>query len=422
VKDMKTIFLYVHDEKGYGHLSRMTKIYDLLEKDFSPVFLIWGTLNPPKNREYFKLPYATEFEDYSDGWEQDKKNLLVRKAFLKDLIDWYDNFDILIDYFPFGRIIFSDEIDMLIEETHKKKWKIHSVMRDIFTWTRKRDEGYYKQAHNILEENNISVKQWDCLSADLQRKIYSVLKNHDMAHGAINLSLDYYLGLGWIDSVLVFWDSEVYDLRDEFKLTDDQKSKFSFLWYLTWMSKVTVEKKQNEPPYVLVSFWWNIFDKKKFIQLLHLCCGLESINFKIVFGSMMSSQEILSIREKYQKHFHMEFIDFTDKFHDLFVSAKVFIWAWWYGTLMDVVHFKIPSYLFVNQNNVVKVNETEQMKRIQVFQEYAPIESIEDITPVFIKHLMGTYFRNETDVSQYENIGLIDTLLLNEIISWDNPA
>jgi hypothetical protein len=84
---------------------------------------------------------------------------------------------------------------------------------------------------------------------------------------------------------------------------------------------------------------------------------------------------------------------------------------------MDVVHFKIPSYLFVNQNNVVKVNETEQMKRIQVFQEYAPIESIEDITPVFIKHLMGTYFRNETDVSQYENIGLIDTLLLNEIIS-----
>lgn len=417
---MKVIFLYVHDEKGYGHLSRMTKIYDLLDIEYEPLLLIWGSLIPPKWRRYCKMPYATEFEDYSDGGEQDKKNLQKRKAFLRDLLYWYSSFDILIDYFPFGRIIFSDEIDMLIEETHKKKWKVYSVMRDIFTWVPKRSDEYYQEARNILQKDNIFVKQWEYLSPDLQRKIYSVLNKHGNSHAAINISLDYYLGLGWIDNVLIFWDSSVYDIRSEFQLSQEQKSKFLFLWYLTGMSKVSVENLPQDISYILVSFWWNIFDKKKFIQLLYVCSELQSINFKIVFGSMMSSYEIKSIREKYNRQAHMEFIDFTDKFHDLFVSAKVFIWAGGYGTLMDVVHFKVPSYLFVNQNNVVKVNETEQMKRIQVFQEYAPIECIESIDTAFIKQLVSIYFGDKKTPELYKNIWLINPLLLNELIWWEN--
>jgi hypothetical protein len=71
---------------------------------------------------------------------------------------------------------------------------------------------------------------------------------------------------------------------------------------------------------------------------------------------------------------------------------------------MDVVHFKVPSYLFVNQNNVVKVNETEQMKRIQVFQEYAPIECIESIDTAFIKQLVSIYFGDKKTPELYKNI------------------
>jgi len=414
---MKHVFLYVHDEKWYGHLSRMIKIYDLLDEKFSPVLLIWGTLLSPKNRRCYRLSYATEFEDYTDWWKKDKLNLKKRKEDLESFLSNYDDYDILLDYFPFGRIIFSEEIDMLIEKTHKTWGKVYSVMRDIFSWKLKKSNEHYDQAYNILKKHDIFIHKSECISPNLQRKIYSILNKHDCSHEAINISLKYYLGLGWIDNILVFWDQSIYDIRDEFQLSEQEKSKFLFLWYLTWNNKKITNKKVLNKPYVLVSFWGNVFDKWKFIRLLHLCSRLQNISFKLVLGSMMSDWEISSIKKKYKDFPHMEIMSFTDRFHDLFSSAKVFIWAWWYGTLMDVVRYQKPSFLFVNQNSVVKINESEQIKRITVFQDYAPVYSFKDVDVVFVRQLMKVYFLDTQPKVNYRTFKLSDSHKLLQTIS-----
>jgi len=392
---MKIIFLYVHDEKGYGHLSRMIKVYDILSIKFSPIFLIGGTLKPPVWREYFKLPYATEFENYDDGGIQDHKNLQIRKKFIKELLDRYDNYDILIDYFPFGRIIFCDEFDMMIHETHKKWGKIYSVMRDIFRWIQKRDEKYYKEAINILGEKNIVIYNWECWTKDFQRKIYSHLKEYWYIHAAENILVQFYLHAWRIDNILVFWDEDFYDIRDEFFLTKKEKEKFLFMWYLMWNKSRDQKPVVNKEPYILISFGWNIFDMKVFLELLFLCSQVENISFKIVLGAMIEKNVAQDLKAKFSSYIHMEFIDFTNDFQTLFKSATIFIGAWWYGTIMDVVQHQKPSFLFVNKNNVVQVNESEQDMRIWLIWNMSFVKRVQKVDKFFLKELIEIYFNSK---------------------------
>lgn len=415
---MRVSFLYVHDEQGYWHFSRMLKLYELLDHFSSPILLIWWKLEAPQNKNFYKLPYATEFEDYTDGWKKDQKNLNIRKEFIKNILKSYDSYDLFIDYFPFWRIIFADEIDMLIEETHRVWWKFYSVMRDIFTWYPRRDKAYYSKAIKVLKNNNITL-DITYISPQTQRRIYNILKEHKLVHWAINIMLDYYLQDWKIDKILVFGDRDVYDLRKEFFLSEWRERKFIFLWYQKSKKVVTNKLNWNDTPYVLVCFWWNIFDKRQFIKILNICRSLSYMHFKIILGSMMGEVERMSIKKKFQFYQNIEFIDFSEKYHSLFLGAKAFIGWWWYGTMMDVIEYDIPSFLFVNQNNIVRVNETEQTTRIKLLKKHGNILLINEVNYDFIKKLSFAYLNiNSRKVGSYK-LQFVNSNLLYKIIKND---
>jgi len=111
---------------------------------------------------------------------------------------------------------------------------------------------------------------------------------------------------------------------------------------------------------------------------------------------MLDWSQKQGILNKFWKYSNLEFIDFTDCFYTILSEAKVFIGAWWYGTLTDLLACKVPSYLFVNQNEVVNINQTEQSVRIDVFKNYIPTVLVEKIDQLFVRELIKTYYTDTT--------------------------
>jgi predicted glycosyltransferase len=130
---MEKVYLYVHDEKGYGHLSRMLKIYHSLCPHYNVCILLSGTLKiHDSSIKYIQLPYVTEFEPRLLDRTPIEKDLKKRREFIERKLGKDEKFSLYIDYFPYGRHAFYKELDMLIDMSQSSGGQVFCVMRDIF--------------------------------------------------------------------------------------------------------------------------------------------------------------------------------------------------------------------------------------------------------------------------------------------------
>jgi len=362
------IFLYVHDEKWFGHMSRMLKIYKALEDSYSVCILLWWKLNIiDESISYIRLPEATEFEDINTQQNENRRKL-NRINFLKKKLYLENNFTLLIDYFPFGRHAFFQELDILISITHDKGGKVYSIMRDIFTWVDCRDRLYYAQSYNLAKEKYSSYSH-SYIYNNLQRSVYNYLSKTWYKHWAINAFIKNYLSLSKIDNILVFGDATVYDIRKEFLLNKEEEKKIIFLGYILspirnkWLLSTNKEK-----PYILISPWWNIFNKSILINLLVVCSKLTNIHFKIILWNMSNQWFRNTLKDRFNFP-NFEFISFQNDIHLLMSQCRIFIWGWWYGTFCDIIKYSKKSLLFVNHDSVVNVNKSEQQTRITILEK-----------------------------------------------------
>jgi hypothetical protein len=55
------------------------------------------------------------------------------------------------------------------------------------------------------------------------------------------------------------------------------------------------------------------------------------------------------------------------------------------------MYYNIPALLYVNADNVVNINKTEQRKRIEILSKNYPIFHVEKIDKHFIKKILFYY-------------------------------
>lgn len=386
---MEKVYLYVHDEKGYGHLSRMLKIYHTLSPYFDTCILLSGTLKiQDPSVQYIQLPYVTEFEPMLLDRTPIEKELKKRREYIQSKLAHGEKFSLYIDYFPYGRHAFYKEIDMLIDMSQSSWWQTYCVMRDIFMGVSLFSEEQYLEVVQNMREYYYPKSLDELIWSD-KEKIFQYLVRYSDVRMIVDIFLDSYLRYGKIDKVLVFWDRDVYDIRDETPLSSKYADKFVFLWYLlpkSWNVLKTVDSE----PYVLISAGGNIFDIKKFLSLLVLCSCVSWYRFKIVIGGMLEKKLWSQIRDKFPYE-HMEFVDFCDDFAALLSGAAVFVGGGGYGTCTDLMQYNIPGFLYINYNQVVDINKTEQYMRIASLSKYLDIQYIESFDSTTMKDILRSY-------------------------------
>lgn len=395
------VYLYVHDEKWFWHLSRMLKIYHAIKSKYSPCILIWWALEITDDTiSHIRLPESTEFENKNDS-KKEKSLKNKRKQYIESVLMGNEYSFLLIDYFPFWRHAFFDEMDSMINITHKKSWKVYTIMRDIFTWNKQREAQYYSDAFTRIKDHYYP-KTYSEVVSNNQRRVYKYLSDNWYKHAAVNLFLKYYLSVWKIDNILVFWDKNIYDIRDEFFLTDREKEQFKFLWYII----PDREKEVHHPiekPYILISPWWNIFNIKFFFELLSVCRSLKEVRFKVIVGNMIDNKLKHTIVSRFRSP-NIEFINFQKNLSSLIFQSKWLIGWWWYWTFWDILWYRKKAIMFINHDDIVNINKTEQFIRIQHWEKIGNITYASQINHEIIKQILELYHSDDSSFPLQENI------------------
>lgn len=367
---MKKIIIYNNDSKGFWHFSMLHKIDSLLRDKYEIFFIIWGR-------------YSQEYLNWKKylilNWDSENRKLQVENI----MCDFSADF-MFIDYFPFGRYNFIHEIWGFITIFRKNKGKkVFSIMRDIQHWKEICSNDKIKKYYEIIFEK-FSVKKYNItwkISLEIHKFSYENGYENEFMHSFIESILHNWI----VDKILVFWDEKIYKLQDEFHLSRWIENQFHSMWYL-WMNydnpTLSVEQK-----FVLISFWWNVFDEKIFMKLLHITKKITKIPFKIILGTYLDETKKGVIVSRFSNE-NIEFIDFTIDIKKYLEKTSLFIWSWWYGTVMDIYSYNIPAFLFINANNSVSANFWEQEKRIEIFSHLGDIHFYERIDMKFLKDIL----------------------------------
>lgn len=390
---MKKVVFYIHDELWFGHLSRVLKIYKILENFFHvhvliswhiPIWVLEGI-------NYSILPFVSEIEKHKH------KNILLKERKKVLMNYFYDNeVDFfLIDYFPFWRYSFLNEIEELLFFLNWKWCKSYSIMRDIYSG---------RKNIKIKKYTNLQKNAFEMISKNL-----SIKNIHDTFYESwnstyfVNYALEHFLEKELLSWILVFWDKNLYDVSNEFVfLNEELKNKFYYFWMLLEQSE---EKIEDSEPYILVCFGGNIFEKKYFFKILSFLGKIHLIKIKVILGTMVKIEEKKQIRKYFSNVKNIELIDHTTSYKSLLNNSKIFIWSWGYGTVCDVISSTSTSFLIPNYNELVSVNLTEQNKRLEILSKiYKNIVKVHKIDRIFFKQVLEHYFSDTINVKHWNKI------------------
>jgi predicted glycosyltransferase len=159
---MPKIMFWCQDLSGTGHFIRTIEIATSLTSFFEVCFINGGEIIPdfkiPSDIKIINLPAIKRNIESKEIQAADlSQNLKVIKEYRKNkLLEVFDKFipDILVtEFFPFGRLIFSDELIALLERARLKdsSTKIVSSVRDILA-KRNNQELHDKKVVELLNQ------------------------------------------------------------------------------------------------------------------------------------------------------------------------------------------------------------------------------------------------------------------------------
>jgi len=383
---MQSVLLYVHDEVGFGHISRMRKIAHSLSPKLRVVVLLWWVediyFNDDIEVNYLPHKYV---ETNTSWWGVDfQSKFKDRNEYITKLLKNNDFLYLLIDSFPFFRHMLLEENDFLIRSFSKKWKKVYTIMRDIYAWIK-------------IDFNVNLLSKIDFKSVSLQDLLNCINENQIQSVKTVYL-LKYYLENELIHSVIVFGDKSIHKLEEEFSWVIDKKY-FKYMWYILSLGSWLAQSYREEN-YILISFWGNIFDREKFLKIMYYIKHLKNIKVKVIFWKMLDSTFQNQIKEKFHSE-NIEFLWFQKDIKNIILWSRLFIWAGWYGTVTDLMCYKKVSILVSNYNSNIQINKTEQETRLQWLSNHLPfIHYVDSVDKDFLS-LVTAAFKQEK-IKDYE--------------------
>lgn len=218
-----------------------------------------------------------------------------------------------------------------------------------------------------------------------------------------------------VDGIMVFGDEKIFDIRDEFLLTEEQKKKWHHIWYIPKKDVSLPEIKERNAKKILVSSWGNITSKDDFLSLLEFLVGKDEYDIEILVWPYVDEYISREIDYIVRGKTHMKISAFKKNFATVLHASDYFFGFGGYGTFQDLFHYQGRAYIMANYNlSNFRHRYYEQKYRAKLFESILNIEFLEDFSEKHLEKCVDSYIPKETDTSQ---IRFCDTDILKKTVS-----
>lgn len=372
-KVMPRIMFWCQDLSGTGHFVRSMEIANSLTKFFDVCLINGGEVIPgfevKSNMTIINLPAIKRNIKSKEIHPADlSKSFDVIKEYRKNkLLDVFNQFipDILVtEFFPFGRLIFSDELIPLIERAKSNSTKIVSSVRDI-----------------LAKRNNQELHD---------KKVVELLNQY-------------------FDMILVHGDPNFAKLEESFSLVDYIKCKKAYTGYVVQNTKnhlsptidIDSQKKMivvsiggGESGYELID---STIEASRIIKSImphevHIFTGLHTTENK--FLSLQNSAK--DAKNIFVKRYDTRFINYLDK-------ACLSISKCGYNTTMNILSTGIKSIIYASGSNT----NPEQLIRAKKLENMGIVDLIDldDLNPIVFAEKIIKCINKKNPTTRFDCLG-----------------
>ena len=332
----------------------------------------------------------------------DKKYNKKRNDFLCRHIQTI-NIDIfLVDFFPFGRFESIFDIDIISWHVHKNWGKVLSFMRDIYYWKEVIKKEIYSNFLNHLQPWN--HKNFSKVMEKWLFPLFSMMKKakiNDIYY--VQLYIDYVFEKNIIDGILVFWDKNFFDIRDEFLLSDQDRLKWYHVWYIPGNKSIRYIWNEKVQKKILISTWWNVTSRKDFIALLQFFVTKESFSIEVLIWPYVNEYIKREIEELIQWAKHINISMFKENFWNVLNNSDYFFWFGGYGTFQDLFYYKGKAFIMANYNlSNFRHRYYEQKYRTKIFEKNLNVQFLDDFSHTHLEKCLWEYKPRDPDISEIQ--------------------
>jgi len=403
-KNKKRCIMLYDDVHGMWHLPFFRYLCNTLKKEYEVYILLWSDLSP----DFFPWAKVVRIQKKSN------KELynLERITQIENILFQVRPNIFFIDFFPFGRYWNILDINLITNFIKKTWWKNISVMRDIYLWKKiLTDNGYAKFLDIVHKERGKDL--FSVIESDYQWLFDIIFKGSVHHVFLIQSYLSYTVIKHIIDWILVFWDKNIYDISDEFLLSESQKNIFHHLWYIP---EANVTKKNNSDSWksILISTWWNVTSKQDFENLIKYINSLSWYSIRLLLGPYIDRAYKKKIISIVHRNSNITVSGFIPNFNKLLHSSSYFFWFWWYGTFQSLFDYDGQAFIMANYDNKdFRHRYYEQKYRTIHLQDFLNVTFLDNFSP----QNLDMCFQQEKKQVQKKKIDFCSSVKLIETVN-----
>lgn len=390
VEKIKCVMLY-DDVYGMGHLPFFQYLCENLNSNYELHVLLWNNLSTDLFfwSKVIRIPQKSNKKLYD----------LKREHSIRNILKEVEPTIFFIDFFPFWRYWNILDINLICTYIKDNGWKNISIMRDIYLWTKILSDKSYTKFINLIYQ-----KKWKDICSIIEndyRWLFDIIFKWKVHHiFLIQAYLSYNFSKGIIDSILVFWDKNIFNISQEFIVSKKEKKLFHHLWYISKPLSYNDNIKSRDNT-ILISTWGNVTSKKDFEKLIKYISNLSWYSIRILLWPYIErsfKKKIISIVLKKK---NITISGFVHNFSELLSESSYFFWFWWYWTFQDLFNYKGQAFIMSNYDSRdFRHRYYEQKYRTMLLSPYLNVTYLND----FSKENLDLCFENNADKKNIKEI------------------
>ena len=377
----KKIIMYFFDDQWYGHICKVRFLYESLKQDYDILLFCFPSM---KERFFADIPtYILP----DTGFE--KKQVFQRVAIIRKVLQFFQADIFLMDFFPFWKYQLRWEMREIMYNVKKRWGKVYSFMRDVFIGEPlfPVQEDYHTFYSFIETKYRLNIQE--NLIYNQERILKHLHKESNLRIFRTNLFLSFFLETGTLDGVLVFGDSDIAKLEEEFIISENSKKKFHYFGYIIEDINRRAKSLYKEKKKIIVSSWGNATSEKQFLQLIFVLSQMSEYSIDIFLWDFLRPGYREYLEKYFQNKNNIRIYSFVSWFREKLQEYDFYFGFGWYGTFIDLVYEWIPSFIIPNYDNKQFVHrKLEQENRLFLLKGKINVFVLEEITLHYIQSLL----------------------------------
>lgn len=387
---LKCIMLF-KDDYGLGHLPFFSFLCEKLSQQYDMYILLYSDVayDTFSWTQIIRIP-----QNICLGRKNSERQECIHRHLQKIEPDIF-----LIDYFPFGRFESIFDIGQVSEYVHSRGGKCITFMRDIFYGKSILTEQKYAAfLQKIMKQKYRDVSDFVEREAYYIYRIMGRFRVSDLFY--VQLYIHYVFERTLIDGVLVFWDENIFDIRDEFLLDAQEKDKWYHIWYIPKTYQETGISWGNAQKKILVSSGGNITSKADFLALLRFLATKDTFEVEVLVWPYVDEYSSREIDHVLRDKKHMKKSAFKKDFARSLHASDYFFGFGGYGTFQDLFHYQGRAFIMANYNlSNFRHRYYEQKYRAKLFEPILNLEFLDDFSSSHLEQCLQAYTPTLRDIS-----------------------